>query len=161
MPSLATDSCFEVALWFVEKARFEDNYLQAQKLQRMLWLAQGHYAATYHGRKLMPATFVARQLGPIESLTALHIWWQVDILSCARLRFLKVHVLAADSRQAVARILQRLSATLRRAVRERRQCAGDILKLLRREVGWQRLVRCSKMLQKRTGIACNGLKLLL
>lgn len=66
MPSSATDSCFEVALWFVEKARYEDNYLQAQKLQRLLWLAQGHYAATYHGRKLMPATFVARPLGPIE-----------------------------------------------------------------------------------------------
>ena len=62
----ATDSTFDVAQWFVERARFENGYLQAQKLQRMLWLAQGHYAATYHGRKLMPATFVAMVLGPQE-----------------------------------------------------------------------------------------------
>lgn len=66
MPSPATESCFDVALWFVERARFEDSYLQAQKLQRLLWLAQGHYAATYHGRKLMPATFVAKETGPVE-----------------------------------------------------------------------------------------------
>jgi uncharacterized phage-associated protein len=66
MPSSATESCFDVALWFVERARFEDSYLQAQKLQRMLWLAQGEYAAIYHGRKLIPATFVAKTLGPVE-----------------------------------------------------------------------------------------------
>ncbi len=66
MAITATDSCFDVALWFFERARHEDSYLQAQKLQRMLWLAQGHYAAIYHGRKLMPATFVAMTLGPLE-----------------------------------------------------------------------------------------------
>lgn len=66
MPSAATESCFDVALWFVEQARIEDSYLQAQKLQRLLWLAQGHYAATYHGRKLMTATFVAKSVGPVE-----------------------------------------------------------------------------------------------
>ena len=66
MPSAATESCFDVALWFVEKARFDNSYLQAQKLQRLLWLAQGHNAATYHGRKLMPATFVAKSVGPVE-----------------------------------------------------------------------------------------------
>ena len=54
MAAPATSSIFDVAHWFVERARFEDSYLQAQKLQRLLWLAQGHYAATYHGRKLMP-----------------------------------------------------------------------------------------------------------
>ena len=66
MPSAATESCFDVALWFVEKARFDNSYIQAQKLQRLLWLAQGHNAATYHGRKLMPATFVAKSVGPVE-----------------------------------------------------------------------------------------------
>ena len=45
---------------------FQTQLFQAQKLQRLLWLAQGHYAATYHGRKLMPATFVAMTIGPRE-----------------------------------------------------------------------------------------------
>lgn len=66
MTKSATDSSFDIAQWFVEHARYEDSYLQAQKLQCMLWLAQGHYAATYHGRKLMPATFVAMEIGPRE-----------------------------------------------------------------------------------------------
>ena len=66
MAKAATDSCFDIAQWFVERARFEHSCLQAQKLQRLLWLAQGHYAATYHGRKLMPATFVAMTIGPRE-----------------------------------------------------------------------------------------------
>ena len=66
MAAPATSSIFDVAHWFVERARFEDSYLQAQKLQRLLWLAQGHYAATYHGRKLMPSTFVATAIGPQE-----------------------------------------------------------------------------------------------
>ncbi len=66
MAKAATGSCFDIAQWFVERARFEDSYMQAQKLQRMMWLAQGHYAATYHGRKLMPATFVAMTIGPQE-----------------------------------------------------------------------------------------------
>ena len=66
MAAPASGSTFDVAQWFVEKARFENSYLQAQKLQRMLWLAQGHYAATYHGRKLMPATFIATAIGPQE-----------------------------------------------------------------------------------------------
>ena len=66
MAKAATGSCFEIAQWFVDRARFEDSYLQAQKLQCMLWLAQGHYAATYHSRKLMPATFIAMAIGPRE-----------------------------------------------------------------------------------------------
>lgn len=66
MPATAANSTFDIALWFVERARSEDSYLQAQKLQRMLWLAQGQYAKTYHGRKLMPAVFVAQEVGPVE-----------------------------------------------------------------------------------------------
>lgn len=66
MAIAATESSFDVALWFVERARLEDNYLQAQKLQRLLWLAQGQYARAYHGRKLMPTVFVADEFGPID-----------------------------------------------------------------------------------------------
>jgi uncharacterized phage-associated protein len=66
MAIAATESSFDVALWFVEYARGEAGYLQAQKLQRLLWLAQGEYARAYHGRKLMPTIFVAHELGPVE-----------------------------------------------------------------------------------------------
>lgn len=66
MPKTVVESTLDVALWFLDRARLEDNYLQAQKLQRLLYLAQGYYAAKYYGRKLMPATFVAHEMGPME-----------------------------------------------------------------------------------------------
>src|SRR3546814_18975840 len=66
MPSAAVESTLDVALWFLDRARREDSNLHAQKLQRLLYLAQGYYAAGFHGRKLMPATFVAHELGPVE-----------------------------------------------------------------------------------------------
>lgn len=66
MPASAVSSTVDVAIWFSEKARQDDDYLQPQKLQRLLYLAQGIYAAKNFGRKLMPATFVADETGPIE-----------------------------------------------------------------------------------------------
>lgn len=42
------------------------EYLQPQKLHRLLYLAQAYYAVANYGRKLMPATFVADEFGPIE-----------------------------------------------------------------------------------------------
>ena len=62
----AVDNVVDVALWFTEQARKDDLYLQPQKLHRLLYLAQGYYAAAFAGRKLMPATFVAQETGPIE-----------------------------------------------------------------------------------------------
>lgn len=66
MPSPAVQSAVDVATWFADQARKEDLYLQPQKLQRLLYIAQGSYAAMYYGRKLMPATFVADETGPVE-----------------------------------------------------------------------------------------------
>ncbi len=66
MPSAAVESSLDVAMWFLDRARLEDSYLQAQKLQRLLYLAQGYYAAKHYGRKLMPATFIAHEMGPLE-----------------------------------------------------------------------------------------------
>ena len=66
MPDTVVESTFDVALWFQDRARREDTYLQAQKLQRLLYLAQGYYSAMNYGRKLMPAVFVAQEMGPIE-----------------------------------------------------------------------------------------------
>ena len=66
MTSSAVESVLDVALWFQDRARYENEHLQAQKLQRLLFIAQGQYAIKFYGRKLMPATFVAYEVGPLE-----------------------------------------------------------------------------------------------
>jgi len=66
-------SVLDVALWIFDQARRDDQHLPAQKLQRLLWIAQGLYAAETHGRMLMPATFVAEETGPTEP-TVFHIF---------------------------------------------------------------------------------------
>lgn len=60
------ESSFDVALWFLDRALGEQEYLQPQKLQRLLYLAQAYYAVANPGRKLMPAVFVAAEMGPTE-----------------------------------------------------------------------------------------------
>ncbi|MEK9673642.1 MAG: hypothetical protein VW268_14260 [Rhodospirillaceae bacterium] len=59
-------NAFDVAFWFADTALEQNEYLQPQKLQRLLFLAQGYYAVLMNGRKLMPAVFVADELGPME-----------------------------------------------------------------------------------------------
>lgn len=59
-------NAFDVAFWFADTALNENEYLQPQKLQRLLFLAQSYYAIVQKGRKLMPAVFVADEIGPIE-----------------------------------------------------------------------------------------------
>lgn len=60
------DSAFDIAFWFADTALNANEYLQPQKLQRLLFLAQGYYVVAYNKRKLMPAHFVADEIGPIE-----------------------------------------------------------------------------------------------
>ncbi len=59
-------NAFDVAFWFADTALNENEYLQPQKLQRLLYLAQSYYCIIHRGRKLMPAVFVADEIGPIE-----------------------------------------------------------------------------------------------
>lgn len=66
MPIPVVPSSIDVALWFFDQSRRENMHLPAQKLQNLLWLAQGIYASANHGRLLMPAVFVAQDIGPIE-----------------------------------------------------------------------------------------------
>ncbi len=61
----AVRSAFDVAFWFIDTALRHDQGLKAQKLQCLLFLAQAYYAEL-HGRKLMPAVFVADDAGPVE-----------------------------------------------------------------------------------------------
>ena len=62
----ATASSFDVAIWLLERARAEDTYLQPRKLQCLLFLAQGHFAAANGGSKLMPSVFVCDHAGPMD-----------------------------------------------------------------------------------------------
>ena len=60
------NSAIDVAFWFADQAADSNEYLQPQKLQRLLFLSQAYFAVAYGGRKLMPAVFVADEMGPIE-----------------------------------------------------------------------------------------------
>ncbi|NQW01805.1 MAG: DUF4065 domain-containing protein [Rhodospirillales bacterium] len=59
------NNAFDVSIFFDDMATEQGTYLQPQKLQRLLYLAQAYYAVAFN-RKLMPAVFVADELGPVE-----------------------------------------------------------------------------------------------
>ncbi len=62
----AVTSSFDVAFWFADQALNENEYLQPQKMHRLLYLSQAYYAIAYDGNKLMPSVFVADEMGPLE-----------------------------------------------------------------------------------------------
>jgi uncharacterized phage-associated protein len=66
MRRIAADSSFDVAFWMLDRALDDNEYLQPQKLHRLLYLAQAYFAVAARGRKLMPATFIAAPQGPLE-----------------------------------------------------------------------------------------------
>src|SRR5579859_8006895 len=66
MAAAAVDSSFDVAYWFVDRALNDGEYIQPQKLHRLMFLSQAYFAVAYHGRPLMPALFIADQFGPVE-----------------------------------------------------------------------------------------------
>jgi uncharacterized phage-associated protein len=66
MRPTAVDSSFEVAFWFLDRAIEDGEYLQPQKLHRLMYLAQAYFGVIQNGAKLMPATFVAKDEGPVE-----------------------------------------------------------------------------------------------
>ncbi len=63
------DSPFDVAFWLIHRASADNEYLQPQKLQRLLYLAQAYYGVASRGQKLMPCVFVTTSLGPVEPAT--------------------------------------------------------------------------------------------
>lgn len=62
----ASATSLDVAVWFLDRARADDSYLQPRKLQCLLFLAQAHFAAAYGGRPLMPSFFVVDEGGPMD-----------------------------------------------------------------------------------------------
>ena len=62
----SADSVFDVAEWFLDTALNDGEYLQPMKMQYLMFLAQGYYAALMQGKRLMPCVFLATERGPIE-----------------------------------------------------------------------------------------------
>ena len=60
------ENAFDIAFWFSDTALNENEYLQPQKLQRLLFIAQANYSVAFNGNVLMPAFFVADENGPLE-----------------------------------------------------------------------------------------------
>tara|TARA_B110000027_G_C15930302_1_gene216599 strand:- start:11 stop:535 length:525 start_codon:yes stop_codon:yes gene_type:complete len=59
------NNALDVSIFFDDMSIKEGSYLQPQKLQKLLFLSQAYYVVAF-GRKLMPAVFVADELGPVE-----------------------------------------------------------------------------------------------
>ncbi|MEK9968076.1 MAG: hypothetical protein VW600_02995 [Ferrovibrio sp.] len=62
----ATRSGIDVSFWLLERAATERIAMSLPKLRWLLYLAQAHYAIARDGAKLMPATFLVGDDGPIE-----------------------------------------------------------------------------------------------
>lgn len=62
----ATRSGIDVSFWLLERAASERIAMSLPKLRWLLYLAQAHYAIAREGAKLMPATFVVGEDGPLE-----------------------------------------------------------------------------------------------
>ena len=66
MSAPAVRSTLDVVFWVLKCGDSVGRGLSARKVQCFLYLAQAHFAGQNDGRKLMPATFIATQIGPIE-----------------------------------------------------------------------------------------------
>lgn len=66
MVTSLTESSIDVAYWFIYQAEKENTYLEDEKLQHLLFLAQVHYALAYNMEILMPSMFVCDEDGFTE-----------------------------------------------------------------------------------------------
>ena len=60
------NSVFDVSEWFLKTAVSDNDPLTPLRLQHLLFLTQGYYAALSKGKLLMPCLFVATARGPVE-----------------------------------------------------------------------------------------------
>lgn len=65
MPAPVCDTIFDALFWYMDRAINDNEYLQPQKLHRILYLSQAYYAVI-NRRMLLPAVFIAHELGPLE-----------------------------------------------------------------------------------------------
>lgn len=66
MPIPAINSAFDVANWFFKKSDSEGLYLESEKLQHLLFLAQMHYALLNENEYLFPSLFICDHTGFVE-----------------------------------------------------------------------------------------------
>ncbi|MCH7696794.1 MAG: hypothetical protein IIB73_10990 [Proteobacteria bacterium] len=62
----AARSTLDIALWFQARSDSAGERLPPRKLHFLLYLAQALFAGENEGRKLMPGTFLAGEVGPLE-----------------------------------------------------------------------------------------------
>lgn len=62
----AIRSTFDIVAWLIERASQEGNTLNSPTLMKLLYWCQAVYASEHNMAKLMPATFLATEAGPIE-----------------------------------------------------------------------------------------------
>lgn len=63
MSTSATDSSFEVAGWFINRAQKDEWFLENEKIQNLLFLSQLHYALQHKMELLMPSLFIVNNEG--------------------------------------------------------------------------------------------------
>ncbi len=62
----AIRSTFDIVAWFEERSSQGEKALNSPTLMKLLYLCQAVYASEHNMAKLMPATFLATDAGPIE-----------------------------------------------------------------------------------------------
>ena len=108
----AVDSCFEVAFWLLDRALDDGEYLQPQKMHRLMFLAQCYFASARHGAKLMPASFVIGPEGPIEPTVFRAMERGRPMVDTSPLEEAVEHVLDSVWRQFGAKSVVRLNAAI-------------------------------------------------
>ena len=66
MYTSATNSSLEVAYWFINRAKSDNIYLETDKLQHLLFIAQQRYAQQNDSAMLMPSLFSCDDKGFFE-----------------------------------------------------------------------------------------------
>ncbi len=59
MTAAAVNTALEIANWFFKRAEKDNGYLQDDKLQHLMFLAQVHFALTHQNNYLFPGHFAA------------------------------------------------------------------------------------------------------
>jgi uncharacterized phage-associated protein len=114
MRPTAVDSSFEIAFWFLDRAVEDGEYLQPQKLHRLMYLAQAYFAVLQNGAKLMPATFIAKEEGPIEPTIYKAMARGRPMIDIAPIEDVPRHVLDSVWRQFGAHSVDYLDKMIRR-----------------------------------------------
>ncbi|MEQ8736672.1 MAG: hypothetical protein RIC29_17250 [Rhodospirillaceae bacterium] len=108
----AVESCFDVAFWLLDRALDDGEYLQPQKMHRLMFLAQAYYASAKNGAKLMPAVFVVGAEGPVEPTVFRAMERGRPMIDTGPIEEDVLHILDSVWRQFGAKSTERLNTAL-------------------------------------------------